>query len=202
MTGVERLESYEEKLRDAHGPPEEGIITVSGLAWVGSTTVAEIVSEELDMDLVTSGGFFRREAEKKGLELTEFFEKHRNPEKGPGPDLMWDRRVLGLAFTRSDVVLEGRMTGILLSDIAEVRVLVKCDNGVAAERMAEEQEIDLDEARKKLERRNSQDIKTYKEKYGVDVTDEKHYTVVVDNSGPLKETREKTLKKVREKLEN
>lgn len=201
MTCVKRLEDYEEKLNEEYGSPAENVVTVSGLVSVGSTTVAEILEEELDMELVSSGDFFRRKAEEKDMELTEFFEKHRNPEKGPDPDLMWDRRALNLAFTKDGVILEGRMTGPLLCDIAECRVFVDCSEEVAAERFARREDLEPEVAKRKLEKRNSQDIKTYREKYGIDVTDEKYYNVFVDNSGSLERTREKVIEKVRNVLE-
>lgn len=201
MTCVERLKDYEEKLREEHGSPDGKVVTVSGLVGVGSSTVADILSEELDMELVSSGDFFRRKAEEKDMELTEFFEKHRDPEVGPDPDLMWDRRALGLAFTKDEVILEGRMTGPLLCDIAEARVFVDCDKEVVVERFAEREDLSYEKAKRKLEKRNSQDIKTYKEKYGIDVTDKKYYNVIVDNSGSLEETKKQALEKVRETLE-
>lgn len=201
MTCVERLEDYEDKLREEYGSPGENIVTVSGLVGVGSSTVAEILSEELGLEHVSSGQFFRRKAEEKGMKLTEFFEKHREPEDAPDPDLMWDRRALNLAYTKDDLILEGRMTGPLLCDIAEARVLVVCDEEVASERLADREGMDLEEAGKKLRKRNSQDIKTYRRKYGIDVKDEKYYNVVIDNSGTLERTRKNTLEKVKQRLD-
>jgi len=196
VTCVERLKEYETKLRDEHGPSSERVVTVSGLVGVGSSTVAEILSDELGMDLISSGTFFRRKAEEKDLDLPDFFDKYRNPDVGPDPDLMWDRRVLGLAFTKDDVVIEGRLTGALLCDIAEVRILVECSRDVVVERLAEREKMTPDEADERLERRNSQDIKTYKEKYGIDVRDKKYYNVVVDNSGSLEDTKKMIIEKV------
>ncbi|MFP4116960.1 MAG: (d)CMP kinase [Candidatus Aenigmatarchaeota archaeon] len=201
MTCVPRLEDYEEKLREEYGSSGDNVVTVSGLVGVGSSTVAEILKEELDLELVSSGQFFRKKAKEKGMELTEFFEKYRNPDKGPDPDLMWDRRALNLAFTKDDIILEGRMTGPLLCDIADVRVLVKCSKEVVVERFAEREGLDQSDAERRLEKRNSQDIKTYREKYGIDVTDEKYYNVVVDNSGTPEETKEAVLQRTREILE-
>lgn len=202
MTCVERLEEYEEKLIKEHGAPSDRVVTVSGLVGVGSSTVADILSDELGFEHVSSGKFFRRKAEEKDMELTEFFDNHRSPEGGPDPDLMWDRRALNLAYTKNDLILEGRMTGPLLCDIAEVRVLVRCDEKVAAERLAKREDLDPRKALKVLRKRNSQDIKTYRQKYGIDVKDEKYYNVVVDNSGSLEETRKDLLEKVKDRMDD
>ncbi len=201
MTCVERLKKYEKELKKEQGSPGENIVTVSGLVGVGTTTVAEILSDELDFDLVSSGQFFRRMANEKNMELTEFFEKHREPDDKPDPDILWDRRALDLAYTRDNLVLEGRMTGPLLCDIAQARVLVVCEEKEAAKRFAGREDMNFQEAIRSLQKRNSQDIKTYKDKYGLDVTNRKYYNVVVDNSKSLVRTKDKVLEKVRQKID-
>ncbi len=201
MTCVRRLKEYEDKLREEHGSPASSVFTVSGLVGVGSTTVAEIVSEEFEMDMVSSGTFFRRKASEMDLDLTEFFEKHRNPDVGPDPDLMWDRKVLGLAYTKEKTVLEGRLTGALLCDISDVRILVSCSEDVAVDRLAKRENTEPEYAKKRLLERNAEDIKTYREKYGIDITDEKYYNVFVDNSGSLGSTRKEVVRKIRMVLE-
>ncbi len=200
MTCVERLEDYEKNLRKDHGSPVDRVFTVSGLVGVGSTTVADILSTEYGLEHISSGKFFRRKAEEMDMDLTDFFDAHREPEDGTDPDLMWDRRALDLVYTKNNLLLEGRMTGPLLCDIAKVRVLVICDEKVAARRFAKREDLNFDDALGKLRKRNSQDIKTYRDKYGIDITEEDYYNVVVDNSGTFERTKNMLLEKVRKKL--
>lgn len=202
MTAIERFENWEKKLRERYGEPGGRIVTVSGLSGVGKSTLARFLGDELEMDVVSSGSFFREEARRRDMPIHRFMEKVDDigEREGLDFDLRCDKKIMEVTFKKEECIFDGRLTGVLLKDIADVRVLVTCDPGVVAERVAEREGVSEEEGRKRVKGRNEEDIKRYREKYGVDVTDEKHYNVLIDNSSNLEKSRREVLKKVKEKL--
>jgi len=79
-------------------------------------------------------------------------------------------------------VLEGRLAGILLKDIAPIRIKVTCDPDVIAERIHTREDLGVAEAREYVESRNSEVLQRYRDKYGVNPRKDSHYNIVVDNS--------------------
>ncbi|MFB6077058.1 MAG: AAA family ATPase, partial [Candidatus Nanohaloarchaea archaeon] len=137
MTGIPRFAEYESDLRAEHGSPGDRIVTVSGFTGVGTTTVASILADAFDLERIDAGDFFREKAREHGMTIDEFDSEAARIEEEQDVDfdLMWDRTAMKHAFTDDDIVLEGRLTGALLQDIAAVRVYVECDPRTVAERM-------------------------------------------------------------------
>lgn len=203
MTGIQRLEGFERKLREEHGAPGERIFTLSGLTGVGTSTLSQFLARRFDLDLVSAGEFFRDQARKRNLSVEEFVVRKEEIEKEEGVDfdLEWEKKVLELAFRRDQILFEGRLSGVLLYNIAEVRVLVTCSEKVAAERMAEREKVSQGRALRELKNRNEELIKTSREKYQVDPRNEEYYNLIIDNSGPLKRTKQNLLRKIEERGE-
>lgn len=204
MTGIDRFKDYEEKLNEKYGSPGEMIFTISGLSGVGKSTLARFLGEELGLEVISAGKFFREEARKRDMDIVEFTEKSGDIEEGEGVDfdLMWERKALETAYRKDDILIEGRLSGVLLKDIAKVKILVTCDDDVIAERIAEREGISSENALERIKMRNEELIKKYKKKYNVDMRDEKYYNVVIDSSDSLSENKKKLLSKVKEKLED
>lgn len=203
MTGIERFENYEKELREKHGTPGERIFTVSGLTGTGTSTIGNFLAGKYDLEMISAGEFFREEARKRDLSIEEFTRRKEKIEREEEVDfdLLWERRALKLAFTKDRMLFEGRLSGTLLYDIAEIRTLVTVDEEVAVERIAEREEISPERALKELKERDEELIKTFREKYQVDPRNQEYYNVIVDNSGSLEGTKQKLLRKIKERLE-
>ena len=50
------------------------IVTIGGLAGTGTTTLAEVLSEKLDVPYISAGFIFREMAAEKGMSVLEFSE--------------------------------------------------------------------------------------------------------------------------------
>lgn len=201
MTGVPTFSSYESELREQHGAPGQHIFTVSGLTGVGTSTIAAMVADEFGMDHHDAGQFFRRKAEEYGMDIREFDAKTEEIEEREGVDfdIEWDRTAMEYAFTRDDFVLEGRLAGVLLVDVAPVRIWVSCDTAVAAERIMAREDFDtLEDARSYISSRNEKVLQRYRDKYGVDPTEQRFYNVFVDNSDDTGAVRERVISKMAE----
>lgn len=202
MTGIDRFKEYEEELREKYGEASGRIVTVSGLSGVGKSTLARFLSNEMDLRLVSSGGYFREEARKRNMSIREFIENMDSigQKEDVDFDLKFDRKVLEITFKGDDVVFEGRIAGVLLNDIADVKVLVTCDPETLAERVTQRENVPKDKALQRIKRRNKEDVERYKEKYGIDITEKDYYDVVVNNNGSLEESKEDILEKVSQEL--
>lgn len=206
MTGIPFFADDEDALRAEHGEPGDRIVTVSGFTGVGTSTIASIVADEFGLAHVDAGAFFRAKAEEHGMTIEEFDSQAAEieAERDIDFDIEWDRTVLEYAFTRDDLVLEGRLTGALLSDIAPVRVYVTCDPETVAERMRSREsaaesipaDADADDLAAYVRERNRKQLARYEEKYGIDPRDRSFYNVVVDNARDLETVREDVLDRV------
>ncbi len=194
MTGIPFFEDYEAQLRKEYGEPGDRIVTVSGLTGVGTGTLAAFIADEFDLDHIDAGQFFREKAAEYGMSIDEFDAEADRIEEEEDVDFdeEWDRTALRHAFQTDEVLLEGRLTGVLLEDIAPVRIWVTCDTATVAERIADRdnpaedlQGMAVEDLESYVESRNQEQLRRYREKYGVDPTRERYYTLVIDNSGSL-----------------
>lgn len=198
MTSVSAFEDHEEELRTEHQPGDR-IITVSGMTGVGTTTISEFLAEEFDLERVSGGDFFRAKAEEHGMSIQEFDARadEIGEREGVDFDRQWDRKVLAMAYTRDDLVIEGRLAGALLTDVADIRIWVECGRDTVAERIAEREAMTVEEARAYVADRDREDLGRYEEKYGIDPRDDRFYTVEIDNARALPVVKEDLLAKVR-----
>jgi cytidylate kinase len=184
MTGIPRFVEYESELRDQYGDPGSTIFTVSGLTGTGTTTVATVLCDRFDLDHVNAGEFFRNLADEFDMSLQEFDGRTEAIEEREDRDfdLEWDRTALKYAFTRDNFILEGRLAGVLLKDIAPVRIKVTCDPAVIAERVHSREDMSVAAAKEYVQTRNQEVLARYREKYGVNPRKDDHYNLVIDNS--------------------
>ncbi|RLI96652.1 MAG: cytidylate kinase [Candidatus Aenigmatarchaeota archaeon] len=184
-TYLDFLKKYEDSLTKGGMTKNGPIITVSGVSGSGKSESVGIILDMLNgFRRVYAGGVFRRLAEEKGLSVEEF--SNTRPED---VDYELDRWMLKESIP-GNVVLDARLAAWVAGDWADVRILVRCPLDIRAKRVASREGLSEPDARNRLERRDSQDNKRYRDLYGVDVEDEKVYTHVIDNDGTIQELRE------------
>lgn len=153
------------------------IVTVSGLAGSGTSTAAEALAEELDVDLLSAGEVFRKEAERHGMSLEEFGE---HASDNPEIDRRIDERQAEIAEQHDSLVVEGRLAGWMVD--AEMKVWLKAPLDVRAERVASREKQSVDEAEAAIESREECERERYEKYYDLDVSDLSIYHLVVDTS--------------------
>ena len=173
-TFIEFLEEYEKELSEK--VKKKGLtITVSGLSGSGKSTGARAIAKALNLKNVITGEILRQIAKDKRMSLLEIV-KIRQPEI----DYEMDRRTLKLAM-EGNVVLDGRLTGWVAGNWADIKIFYECSLNVRAERVAKRDNITFEEAKEVLQKRDEEDHKIYQNLYCIDSYDKSIYDIVINN---------------------
>ena len=159
------------------------IITISGKAGSGKSTVARLLSEKLNLKHYSIGDLMRAMANEKNLNLLEL---NKLAEADKSIDLELDNKLKELGKTKDDFVVDGRLAAFFIPN-AQVKVFLETDDRVRAERILkdkreQEKSKDLDEMISKIRKREESEKKRYKQYYGADYFDKKLYNFVIDTT--------------------
>ena len=161
--------------------PKPPLVAVAGLPGTGTTTLCRILAQRLELPHVYAGQFFRQMAKEHGMDLVrfgEYAEQHREV------DTELDRRMIDVARARG-CVLEGRMVAWQLQEAQSggLKVLLEAPEPVRAERVARREGIaDVQKVLAENRHREASEAKRYREFYGFDPNDPRHYDMVIDSS--------------------
>lgn len=191
-TYISKLKDFEKGLN----LKKKGItITVSGKTGVGKTVISKTLAKIFKLKHVSAGDIFRAEAKRRKLALEEF-SKIREPEI----DIELDKRTLELA-KKGNVVLNGRLTGWVAGDNADIRIWVKAPMRLKAKRVAKRDKLTIKEAKEKIKKRDEYDAKVYKKLYGIDINDTSIYNLIITNGDiPLEKLKKLVVSKVKKLL--
>jgi predicted cytidylate kinase len=153
------------------------IITLGGLPGSGKTTVARILADKLKMEYINAGDIFRNLAAKKGMTLEEFgFFAERNP----NIDRAIDKKLLEIA-RRDNVILEGRLAGIMLelNDVEALKVWLEAPLEERVRRVSDRDTKSTEAALSDTQTREKSEWDRYYNIYHVDIRDLSVYNMVV-----------------------
>ncbi len=150
------------------------IITISGSPGTGTSTLSRILSRELDLRWVNSGELFRKIASDRGISLREL---GRIAEESPEVDYLIDDAQRAMA-KEAGGVFEGRLSGHVLE--ADLKILLKADRMVRAERIASREEKLVEDALRESKAREESEARRYEKYYNIDVNDFSVYDLVID----------------------
>ena len=164
------------------------VICISGLAATGKSTLAKRLAESLNLRYVSGGDGLKMLAVERGYRpggrewwetedgMRFLEERLRNPEF----DKLVDQKLIELAKA-GDVVIDSWVLPWLYRD--GFNIWLKAKTEVRAERMARRSGISVEEARRLLEKRDSESIELYKKLYGIEVgRDFEPFHLVLDTS--------------------
>jgi len=159
------------------------IVTISGKAGSGKSTVAKLISEKLKLRHYSIGDLMRVMASDKGISLIEL---NKLAEHDKSIDLELDNRLKELGKAKDNFVVDGRLAAFFIPN-AQVRVFLDTDNKVRAERILKdkrehEKSKDLNEMVNKIQEREKSEKKRYQKYYGVDYLDKKLYNLFIDTT--------------------
>ena len=159
------------------------IITISGKAGSGKSTVAKMLAKKLGLRHYSIGDSMRAMASEKGITLLEL---NKMAENDKSIDFELDNRLKELGKTKDNFVVDGRLTAFFIPN-AEVKVFLDADDKVRAERILKdkrqhEKSENLKEAISSIEKREESEKKRYKKYYGVDYMGRKLYNHVIDTT--------------------
>jgi len=155
------------------------LITVSGPAGSGKTTLAASLAEQLGYEHVSGGDIFRDIAAERGLTPLEL---NRRAEENDQIDRDLDRRLRSIASDRKELVLESRLAGWMAGDHADFRFWLDAPLDVRAKRVADREDKSVDRARRETEQRAESEARRYREYYGIDIDDRSIYDIVVNTA--------------------
>jgi len=181
----DEIRKHAEELKRLY-KPKGLIIAVAGLAASGKTTGAKSLAEALGLRYYSTGAIFREKAQEMGISI-EDFSKIRSDELDFEADKETVKRMM-----EGNVVVDGRLVGVLASvlkeleeseEIAIIRILYNPPIEIRAERYAQREGKPYDVSFEMIKERDKADMEKYSRMYGIkDLTDEKYYDIILDNS--------------------
>ncbi len=187
------------------------IITISGTAGSGKSSIAKIIAQKLGAQRVYVGGMRRELARKKGWTLEQLNEYAKNhPETDVDIDKEAAQETRKLA-RYGDVVVEGRTQFHFLPE--SIKIFIKVDVTEAAKRIwndlqnktkkieRNEGDVkDIKEMKKEIQKRDEEDAKRYVKYYDFDHRDESQYDFILDTTNiKIEESVQKILEFVKKK---
>ncbi|MFQ3283479.1 MAG: cytidylate kinase [Natronomonas sp.] len=155
------------------------LITISGPAGSGKSTVAAGLAERLGSEHISGGDIFREVAAERDLTPLEL-NKLAEDEDSIDRDL--DRRQRELAAERDDLVLESRLAGWMAGDHADFRIWLDAPLDIRAERIADREDKAVGTAREETVERADSEALRYQEYYDIDIDELDIYDLALNTA--------------------
>lgn len=160
------------------------IITVSGDAGTGTTTLAKHLSQTLGIPYSHAGAIFRQLAEQKNIPLLELI-------KAAEHDFSLDQHVeselLKLMQSNADLIVEGRLTSYQAwkHQIPSFRILLTASPHIQAQRISVREGTDYEQTLQDVQYRDHQDWMRYQKLYGISIDQQNTWNSLVVNTDNL-----------------
>ena len=154
-------------------------ITVSGLPGSGTTSLSRYLSERHGFCMISAGEVFRQLAKEHAMGLAEF---GRLAQENPEFDKMIDARQKEIAEQRDDIIVEGRLSGWMVTD-ADLRIWLfapidcRVKRIVFRDQIADEKTAELIT----LERETCEAVR-YQSYYNIDINDLSVYQIALNSA--------------------
>lgn len=159
------------------------IITISGKAGSGKSTVAKLLAKKLGRKHYSIGDLMREMANEKGTSLIEL---NKLAEKDKKIDFELDNRLKELGKTKDNFIVDGRLTAFFIPH-AEARVFLDAKDYVRAKRIMLDKRNDEKGKSVKamlasIKKREESERKRYQKYYGVNYLDKNLYNLLIDTT--------------------
>ncbi len=160
------------------------IITISGDAGTGTTTLAKHLSTTLALPYFHAGALFRELAKSKGITLLAVIEAAK---QDPTIDQHIQAELLKLMQMHHNMVVEGRLTSYQAwaSGIASFRILLTASPEVQAKRICEREKLDYQHTLHDVRYRDQQDWARYYKLYQISIDQQTSWNNLVVNTDKL-----------------
>jgi cytidylate kinase len=164
------------------------IITISGAAGSGKSTIAKMLAKKLGWPRYYIGGLRRRKAKEKGMTLAEY---NKLGETDPSTDLEVDEYQKKLGKKEDNFIMEGRTSWYFIPH--SFKIYLDVDEKEGAKRIFEDLKKNRgrnegknlksrEDVLKSMRERKQSDIKRYKKYYNINVYDKSNYDYALDTT--------------------
>ncbi|MEM7819859.1 MAG: cytidylate kinase family protein [Candidatus Aenigmatarchaeota archaeon] len=172
------------------------VIVISGMPGCGSSTTAKLLAKKLALKYFSVGKYYKRFEEGKETERAIKFMQSR---KGFGKKFnFWLDRLQVQKAKKGNIVIESKVGIKILKNIYDFSVWLEAPINIRIRRIAKRDRISLEEAKKKLIKKEKLERKKFKSIYGFDFLKQKYYADLVINTGD--KTPNKIVNKIIEKF--
>ena len=151
------------------------IITIGGLAGTGTTTLAEVLSEKLDVQFISAGFIFRQMAAERGMSVLEFSEF---AEGNDEIDKEIDKRQAEIAKSSENLIIEGRLSAYFVE--ADLKLWLMTPFEVRSKRIAQREDKSVDVAKSEIITREKSEALRYKEIHNIDISNMEIYDLIIN----------------------
>lgn len=175
------------------------IISICGISGSGKSTISKLLAERLGYKHYSIGEIRRKMAVDRGMTLAEL---NKLGEKEDFTDKEVDKFQEELGKKEDNFVIDGRTSFHFIPH--SFKILLKADLDTRAKRTYKDERVsekfeDLEDTKKNLKKRDESDVFRYNKYYGLNHLEDKHYDLVVENTGTTDETIEKIINVLKEK---
>ena len=161
------------------------IITISGPAGSGKSTVGKLVAKKLGYTYYSMGSIQRQIAEERGITLLELG-KMEETDKSIDEDI--DRKQKEMGNKEDNFVMDSRLGFHFIPE--SLKIYIDSDIDVRAKRIfhdqlsdrSAEKNLSVEDTKRKIQLREASEIKRYKKYYAVNPYDVSNYDLVIDGS--------------------
>ncbi len=158
------------------------VVAVSGPPGAGTSTIAKKIAEKLDIKYFSPGQYMKKKAGGKETEAAfRGWESEELSSESFHNDIDEMQRQVA---RKGDVVIDGKLSVHMIKEYADLKIFLTAPIDVRAKRSSKRDEMDFEEVKTTLKKRQEEEVKNWEEMYGFNYIEKQKEDadVVIDTS--------------------